>query len=670
MTAHTIHCATCGKGLEDGALFCPHCGEAITYKVPDEDPFVGRMVSQRYTVVKRIASGGMGEVYLARHAELNQHVAVKFLHRRFADDEEFATRFFNEARSACRVNHPYAVAIYDFGRMEDGTLYIVMEFIEGISLKEMIKRDGRLDPKRALRIGRQACEVLSTAHEQSVVHRDVKPDNLMVIEAPNGRVSIKMLDFGIAKILDEESSAAALTQTGVTFGTPEYMSPEQASGREVDKRSDIYSLGLVIYSMLVGHPPFRGKNKLALLQRHIRETPPRLDHACPAPLPTSLVKLVESTLEKDPDNRPQSMEALLARLEVVDRDVETGSISVPSSPSHIPPKREPAAAGRSMARSILTHRDESVEDAIADHSLGIGDGPPSEAFELGDGPSLLGDAEFTLGTGTSEGLEGFSLGDEPDFDDDPYAAPLASGVHPATGGSNKLSIGVVVAVLLIGAVVLANRVMNPGAEPDPEIAAGSGEVVAEQEGSSQSEGSAEVEAIAEGSAEPAPPTDGITQRVQHVLAALEAGELEEAQELLDGLDADGATRFQSVQNARNRFDAIKGLTGRIEGHLAAQECVAADTLVIELRDTYSRPAGMGYYGQLDACRDAARDAARDERRSRSSRGSGTPAEQPAAPPSEPAIAPSIEEPPPNSNSGGSSSGRSSSGRSGGPPSEL
>ena len=185
MSARTIHCAACGNSVEDGALFCPHCGEGISYKVPDVDPFVGRMVSQRYTVVQRLARGGMGEVYLARHAELNQRVAVKFLHRRFDDDEEFATRFFNEARSACRVNHPYAVSIYDFGRLEDGTLYIVMEFVEGISLKDLIQRERKLSPSVAIRVARQASEVLSSAHAQSIVHRDVKPDNIMVMEPPS-----------------------------------------------------------------------------------------------------------------------------------------------------------------------------------------------------------------------------------------------------------------------------------------------------------------------------------------------------------------------------------------------------------------------------------------------------------------------------------------------------
>ena len=179
MPYETLQCAACGSAVEDGALFCPHCGEAMQYRAPEVDPFVGRVVSQRYTVIQRIARGGMGEVYLARHNELSQKAAVKFLHRRFAEDEEFATRFMNEARSAARVAHPNAVAIYDFSRLEDGTLYIVMEFCEGLSLKQMIKRDGRIPLKSALRIAMQACEVLAAAHRQNIVHRDVKPDNII-----------------------------------------------------------------------------------------------------------------------------------------------------------------------------------------------------------------------------------------------------------------------------------------------------------------------------------------------------------------------------------------------------------------------------------------------------------------------------------------------------------
>ena len=216
----------------------------------------------------------MGVVYLARGGVPGRVAVVPA--RRFANDEELAARFFGEARAASQVAHPYAVSIYDFSRLDDGTLFIVMEYVEGQPLYEMIRAHGRLAPRVAVPIAIQACQVLDVAHENQLVHRDVKPDNMMVIEGRDQNLTIKMLDFGIAKILDGEAGAG-LTQTGMMFGTPEYMSPEQASGTGVDHRSDIYSLGVVLYEMLVVASRVQ---QLALLQRHIRETPTPVERAC------------------------------------------------------------------------------------------------------------------------------------------------------------------------------------------------------------------------------------------------------------------------------------------------------------------------------------------------------------------------------------------------------
>ena len=306
--APPMNCLHCDKPAEPGALFCGHCGEPVPVVSPANDPFVHRVVSRNYRIVRRIAQGGMGVVYLAKHEELGHRVAVKFLHRRFADDEDLAARFFNEARSASKVSHPYAVGIHDFSRLDDGTLYIVMEYVDGVPLDELIRARGTLDPALAVRITQMACQVLEVAHNHNLVHRDVKPDNIMVVGADTDDPTIKMLDFGIAKILDDDASGK-LTQTGMMFGTPEYMSPEQASGGPVDHRSDVYALGLVLYEMLVGHPPFRGKNKLALLQRHIREAPTPVDRAASAPLAPELTSAVMDAIAKAPKDRPASMAA-------------------------------------------------------------------------------------------------------------------------------------------------------------------------------------------------------------------------------------------------------------------------------------------------------------------------------------------------------------------------
>lgn len=651
MSEHQIQCTGCGARVDDGSSFCHHCGEAIDYAPPQVDPFIGRVVSQHYKVIERIARGGMGEVYLARHAELNQRVAVKFLHRRFADDEEFAARFFNEARSACRVNHPNAVSIYDFARLDDGTLYIVMEFVEGISLKQLIQRDGRVGLKTALRVAQQAADVLSAAHRQSIIHRDVKPDNIMVLESPSGRVSIKMLDFGIAKILDDDSAMGSLTQTGVTFGTPEYMSPEQAAGREVDERSDIYSLCLVLFAMLSGEPPFRGKNKLALLQRHIREPAPALDRAAGIPIPAELAELVASGLEKDAARRPRNMDALATRLEEIERAsgvTSTGARIAPgvSTSTTMPSRPVAASAKRSGLQSnnrVLTH---SPSEPIA-----MGDVGPeaTEAYELGSEPSASEEA-FELGdsVGAVE-AEGYSLGaDQEDaysFDDDPYAAPLRPTGTPG-GGGRKVAVGVSLA-LVIAAIILLARLLGGPDATRPTEAEGSGDtteaLAAADAGevSPDEEIGAAVAAVADAAepnvpaptpdrdrprdrddrpsrdeptrppdppAEPPaadPPAADIDDRVGAVRAAIESGDRTEARSLLDALSADGHGDAQGVRAETDRLDALDALVATAERELRSGNCLRADEQIVAMQERYSRALAMTYWGRLDACRAAA-----------------------------------------------------------------
>jgi len=401
----TLACEVCQTAVERGARFCPHCG----YSMPEHDtsdaPFVGRMVSQHYRIEKRIARGGMGEVYLARHNELKQQVAVKFLHRRFADDEDLAARFFNEARSSCRVKHPLAVSIYDFGRLDDGTLYIVMEFVPGIALGDLIDRDGPLEPGPAVRIAMQACEVLSHAHACGVIHRDVKPDNIMIVEGTGARLAIKMLDFGIAKILDDEMSAG-LTQTGMMFGTPEYMAPEQAAGRDLDHRADIYALGLVLYEMLAGEPPFRGNNKLALLQRQIKEAPAPIARSTRHAIPDALAQLIHVCLSKDPNLRPPDMDALLAQLEGIASELKpSGPIkahaggATPANRTRTPrpaPSRTPAQApaARPASDAFAWSEDDPADVALDDDILLGGLSASEVSSSRRSGPSSGG---FALG---------------------------------------------------------------------------------------------------------------------------------------------------------------------------------------------------------------------------------------------------------------------------------
>ncbi len=311
-----VPCSQCGTSTDYGALFCGSCGTAMQYfDADDTGRFVGARIADRYEIVERIARGGMGEVYRAQQIALKQPVAVKFLHRRFAESEEFARRFFNEVKIAGSVRHPNAVSMMDCGRLDDGTLYFVMEYVDGIALARLVRRRTQLPPQVALRIAIQVAEVLAEAHSLNIIHRDVKPDNIMIVEGSGHRYSAKVLDFGIAKIVGEEGEN--ITQTGVMFGTPEYMSPEQAAGQPIDHRADVYALGLVLYYMLAGQPPFRDKNKLALLQRQIREAPQPLRRVSGSRTTPEIADLVHSCLEKDPARRPQSMAEFLSRAEAL-----------------------------------------------------------------------------------------------------------------------------------------------------------------------------------------------------------------------------------------------------------------------------------------------------------------------------------------------------------------
>lgn len=307
----TVICPNCGGAVLRSAKFCGMCGSS-TMTVAS-DPHIGQTVAGRYTIEEAIASGGMGQIYVAKHETLAQRVAVKLLHRRYAADERIVARFFNEARSYCRVKHPHAVTLLDFGRLKDGTLYIVTEFIDGAVLSHFVQSQGRLLPQLAVRLARQIGEALAAAHGQQIIHRDLKPDNVMVTGAPGGRHTAKVLDFGIARILDDGEHR--LTQTGAVFGTPEFMSPEQARGEEVSYASDIYSFGALVFFMLSGHAPFAGRDRNELIKKHISEPPPMEALLRQKDSPAALVTLVQQCLRKQPADRPPTMEEVLASLE-------------------------------------------------------------------------------------------------------------------------------------------------------------------------------------------------------------------------------------------------------------------------------------------------------------------------------------------------------------------
>jgi len=280
----------------------------------ERDALLGTVLAGRYRIEELIGSGGMGAVYRAEHVHMRKAVAVKVLHKEMTAFPEVVARFEREAVAAGRIEHAHVVSASDFGQLEDGSFYLVLEFIEGQSLAKLVSRTGALAPARALRITRQIVEALQAAHGVGIVHRDLKPENVMLVDKDDDPDFVKVLDFGIAKIKVEETvEQPALTQIGTVFGTPEYMSPEQARGELVDARADLYTVGVILFEMLAGVSPFKGDDLVVVLTRHLTAEPP--------PLPTSvdpmIRDLVLQLLRKNRDERVQSAAELIERIDVI-----------------------------------------------------------------------------------------------------------------------------------------------------------------------------------------------------------------------------------------------------------------------------------------------------------------------------------------------------------------
>jgi serine/threonine-protein kinase len=279
---------------------------------------IGKLVGH-YKVVRKIGEGGMGSVWEGLHEGIGRRVAVKILRAEYSKESKLVTRFFNEARAVNIVSHPGIVGSFDYGQLDDGTAYIVMEYIDGETLSARIKRiRGSLGPD-ALRIARQIAATLAAAHAKGIIHRDMKPDNIMIVsdpEAPGGERA-KVLDFGIAKIVTEheqDKQNTGLTQAGAVMGTPRYMSPEQCRGAaKVDAKTDVYALGVMMFEMLAGKPPFDADGTGALMALHIYSQPPQLREVDPS-IPPHIEALVSSMLAKDPATRP-SMADVVQRIE-------------------------------------------------------------------------------------------------------------------------------------------------------------------------------------------------------------------------------------------------------------------------------------------------------------------------------------------------------------------
>jgi eukaryotic-like serine/threonine-protein kinase len=381
MASNMKVCEGCQRQFPDHMVFCPFDGEMLGGD--SDDLLLGRVLDSKYRLEEKLGEGGMGTVYRAKHILIDNDVAIKILHSPLVADRQAVARFQREATAAARIKHPNAVGVSDFGKTDDDIVYIVMELFIGQSLRELLEAQGSLPLERTITIARQVCLALDAAHRSGVIHRDIKPDNIVLDQSDQGDL-VKVLDFGIAKLQDgaDGDLAKKLTRQGVIVGSPHYLSPEQCQNIDLDARSDIYSLGIVLYEMLTGDVPFKAATPLGVAMMHATEKPtPPCQHR--ADIPETVQQVILRALEKTPDKRQQSAIELAQELEQACHDAEVLVQPLPSAtvayllPANHPSSelRIPRATGRlspemldSQQLQLLRKNTITNENSIADQT--------------------------------------------------------------------------------------------------------------------------------------------------------------------------------------------------------------------------------------------------------------------------------------------------------------
>ncbi|MGM0557707.1 MAG: protein kinase domain-containing protein [Myxococcota bacterium] len=310
-----LFCPECRSTFDESETVCPNDGTRLYRLDPADDPLVGATLDGRYRIDWMVGEGGMGAVYRGIQLSVNREVAIKVLRTELNDREVALERFFREAKLVSELSHPNIVRVVDFGQdHERDLLFLVMEMVRGVSLGDLLEQ-GRMRANFALELAYQVCGALTEPHAAGIVHRDLKPDNLLLVPVSDGTIQVKVLDFGIARALERNTR---LTATGMICGTPAYMAPEQSRNQELDARTDLYALGVLLYEMLAGLPPFSGQSSLQIMLKHIQEEPARLREILPpSALPEQLEDLVHDMMSKKRDERPQSAHDVRKRIEAL-----------------------------------------------------------------------------------------------------------------------------------------------------------------------------------------------------------------------------------------------------------------------------------------------------------------------------------------------------------------
>jgi serine/threonine-protein kinase len=371
---------------------------------------VGIVLDGRYRLDALLGEGGMGAVYRAHHLAMDRKVAVKLLKPHLTTDENALQRFAREARSTMRVDSDHAVKVLDFGVTPHKDYYMVLEYLDGRTVQRELEVDGPFEPARVVHIAKQACEALGAAHQSGLVHRDVKPDNLLLMRVGNDPDYVKMLDFGVAKLMEgaarSDRSHLAITQAGMVFGTPEFMSPEQACGQQLDARSDLYSLAATMFAMLTGCGMYRAKTAIEWLTHHARTPPPHLSDGAPSlEKYKELDAVLQKCLAKPREARPQTAEEMARMLASVEHTLGRGRAPLPpaartfSSSAFVaaidPNATLVPASGPGAQASARGQASDPRQAALASMADTV---KPSDGLMLPSAPPAMPTAKGSLGT--------------------------------------------------------------------------------------------------------------------------------------------------------------------------------------------------------------------------------------------------------------------------------